>query len=105
MLILARAVQGLGGAAMAASSLAIITSSFAAGPERHRAIALWGAMNGAGGAAGTLLGGFITQELSWRWVLLINAPIGLAAAFVATAVVAERRAGGARDSTSPARWC
>ncbi len=93
VLILARAIQGLGGAAMAASSLAIITSSFAAGPERHRAIALWGAMNGAGGAAGTLLGGFITQELSWRWVLLINAPIGLAAAFVATAVVAERRAG------------
>ncbi len=91
VLIVARAIQGLGGAAMAASSLAIITSSFEAGPARHRAIALWGAMNGAGGAAGTLAGGVITQEWSWRWVLLINVPIGIAAAIVATRVVAERR--------------
>jgi EmrB/QacA subfamily drug resistance transporter len=92
VLIGARALQGLGGALMAASSLAIITSSFAAGPERHRAIALWGAMNGAGGAAGTLLGGVITQELSWRWVLLINAPIALGAVLVARVVVSNRRA-------------
>ena len=92
VLIGARAVQGLGGALLAASSLAIITSSFEAGPERNRAIALWGAMNGAGGATGTVLGGFITQEWSWRWVLLINAPIGLAALVVARAVIAERRA-------------
>jgi MFS family permease len=76
---------------MAASSLAIITSSFAPGPQLHRAIGLWAAMNGAGGAAGTLLGGVITQELSWRWILLINPPIGIAAALVAYAVVSERR--------------
>ncbi len=91
VLIGARALQGLGGAIMAASSLAIITSSFAAGPERHRAIGLWGAMNGAGGATGTLLGGIITQELSWRWVLLINLPIGIVAALIARAVVVDRR--------------
>ncbi len=91
LLVVARAVQGLGGALMAACSLAIITSSFAPGPQLHRAIGAWAAMNGLGGAAGMLFGGIITQELTWRWVLLINPPIGIAAALVAHAVVSERR--------------
>ncbi len=91
MLIGARAVQGLGGAFMAACSLAIITSSFAPGPKLHRAIGTWAAMNGLGGAAGVLFGGIITQELTWRWVLLINPPIAIATALVAYAVVSERR--------------
>ncbi|MGP0100281.1 MAG: MFS transporter [Solirubrobacteraceae bacterium] len=92
-LVVARAIQGLGGALMAACSLAIITSSFAPGPQLNRAIGAWAAMNGLGGAAGMLFGGIITQELSWRWVLLINPPIGIAAALVAYAVVRERRRG------------
>jgi EmrB/QacA subfamily drug resistance transporter len=91
MLVAARAFQGLSGALMAATSLAVITASFPAGPARHRAIGLWGAMNGLGGAAGTLFGGVLTQELSWRWVLLINPPIGIVAALVAFRVVGERR--------------
>src|SRR5438552_7823521 len=91
LLIGARAAQGFSCAFMAASSLAIITSSFPPGPQLHRAIGLWAAMNGLGGAAGTLFCGIITQELSWRWVLLINPPIGIATAAVAYAVVADRR--------------
>jgi EmrB/QacA subfamily drug resistance transporter len=91
MLVGARAIQGLAGALMAACSLAIITASFPPGPKLHRAIGTWAAMNGLGGAAGVLLGGVITEVLSWRWVLLINPPIAIAAALVAYAVVSERR--------------
>jgi EmrB/QacA subfamily drug resistance transporter len=93
VLVGARAVQGLAGALMAACSLAIITASFPPGPKLHRAIATWAAMNGLGGAAGVLFGGIITEVLSWRWVLLINPPIAIAAALVAYAVVIERRKG------------
>ncbi len=93
VLVAARGVQGLAGALMAATSLAIITASFPPGPKLHRAIGTWAAMNGLGGAAGVLLGGIITEVLSWRWVLLINPPIAVAAALVAYAVVAERRKG------------
>ncbi len=99
VLVAARAVQGLAGALMAATSLAIITASFPPGPKLHRAIGIWAAMNGLGGAAGVLLGGIITEVLSWRWVLLINPPIAIAAALVAYAVVAERRKG--RDEAAP----
>jgi EmrB/QacA subfamily drug resistance transporter len=91
VLVGARAAQGLAGALMAASSLAIITSSFAPGPQMHRAIGTWAAMNGLGGAAGVLLGGVITEVLSWRWILLINPPIGAAVAVLAYAVVVDRR--------------
>jgi len=97
-LIGARAVQGVAGALMAACSLAIITASFPPGPKLHRAIGTWAAMNGLGGSAGVLLGGVITEALSWRWVLLINPPIAIAAAVVAYAVVGERRRARA-DST------
>jgi EmrB/QacA subfamily drug resistance transporter len=91
VLVVARAIQGLAGALTAACSLAIIIASFAPGPKLHRAIGTWAAMNGLGGAAGVLLGGVITEFLSWRWVLLINPPIAIAAALVAYAVVSERR--------------
>jgi EmrB/QacA subfamily drug resistance transporter len=98
VLIGARALQGIAGALMAASSLAIITASFPPGPKLHRAIASWAAMNGLGGAAGVLFGGIITEALSWRWVLLINPPIAIGAAAVAYGVVSERRRAVAGDS-------
>ncbi len=77
-LVAARAAQGLGGALVAPATLSILTTSFAEGAERNRALGLWGAMGGAGGAMGALLGGVLVQWLSWRWILLINIPIGLA---------------------------
>jgi len=91
VLIGARAAQGLAGALMAACSLAIITASFPPGPKLHRAIGVWAAMNGLGGAAGVLLGGIIVEAFSWRWILLINPPIALAVALIAHSVVSERR--------------
>jgi EmrB/QacA subfamily drug resistance transporter len=68
MLLVARGVQGLGGAMVSPAALSIILTTFAEGPERNRALAVWGAIAGAGGAIGLLLGGVIVQVLSWRWV-------------------------------------
>ena len=62
MLIAARALQGLGGAVIAPASLSILTTTFAEGPARNRAVGIWGAMGGAGGAAGVLLGGVLTER-------------------------------------------
>jgi EmrB/QacA subfamily drug resistance transporter len=92
LLIAARAVQGLGGAVIAPASLSILTTTFSEGPERNRAVGIWGAMGGAGGAAGVLLGGVLTDLLGWRWILFINVPIGLLAAFFAQRMIAESRA-------------
>ena len=90
-LIVARAVQGLGGAVIAPASLSILTTTFAEGRERNRAVGIWGAMGGAGGAAGVLLGGILTDVLGWRWILFVNVPIGLVAAFFAQRMIAEGR--------------
>ena len=91
-LIAARAVQGLGAAIVSPAALSIITTTFAEGPERNRALGIWGAVAGAGGAAGVLLGGILTSGLSWRWVLFVNVPIGIAAAAFAPRFLAESRA-------------
>jgi EmrB/QacA subfamily drug resistance transporter len=91
-LIAARAVQGLGAAIVSPAALSIITTTFAEGAERNRALGIWGAVAGAGGAAGVLLGGVLTSGLSWRWVLFVNVPIGLAAAALAPRTLMESRA-------------
>jgi EmrB/QacA subfamily drug resistance transporter len=82
-LIAARAAQGLGGAVIAPASLSILTTTFAEGPARNRAVGIWGAMGGIGGSAGVILGGVLTDALGWRWILFINVPIGIAAALLA----------------------
>jgi EmrB/QacA subfamily drug resistance transporter len=94
-LIAARAVQGLGGAIISPAALSIITTTFSEGAERNRALGIWGAVAGAGGAAGVLLGGILTSGLSWRWVLFVNVPIGILAAIAAPRVLVESRAEGA----------
>jgi EmrB/QacA subfamily drug resistance transporter len=92
MLIAARAVQGLGGAVIAPASLSILTTTFEEGAARNRAVGIWGAMGGAGGAAGVLLGGILTDVLGWRWILFINVPIALLAALATERFIAEDRA-------------
>jgi EmrB/QacA subfamily drug resistance transporter len=91
MLLVARGLQGLGGALVSPAALSIILTTFAEGSERNRALAVWGAIAGAGGAIGLLLGGVIVEALSWRWVFFINVPIGAAVLALAPRIVPESR--------------
>ncbi|HEY1480703.1 MAG TPA: MFS transporter [Gaiellales bacterium] len=75
-LIVARAVQGVGGAIVAPSTLAVLMTTFREGPERRRAFGIWGAMTAAGGSAGSIIGGVLTDALDWRWIFLVNVPVG-----------------------------
>ena len=77
-LVAARAVQGMGAALISPAALAIVTTTFAEGAERNKALGVWGAVAGSGGAAGVLLGGILTDALGWEWVLFVNVPIALA---------------------------
>jgi EmrB/QacA subfamily drug resistance transporter len=94
-LLAARAVQGVGAAIAAPSTLALLTTSFPEGPERTRAVAYYGAVAGGGGSVGLVLGGMLTDWLSWRWGLFINVPIGLAVILAAPRYLpeTERRPG------------
>jgi EmrB/QacA subfamily drug resistance transporter len=91
LLIAARAVQGLGGALIAPAALSILSTTFAEGAERNKALGVWGAVSGAGGAVGVLLGGVFTEYLGWEWVFFVNAPIGLAAILLAPRLLRESR--------------
>jgi len=98
-LVAARAGQGLGGAVVAPTGLSILATTFAEGSERNRALGWWGTLGGLGGATGALVGGLLTETLSWRWVLLVNAPICIGAALAALRVIPAlaRRPGAARS--------
>ena len=95
-LLAARALQGAGAAAASPTALALITTTFPAGPPRNRAFAVYAAMSGAGAAVGLILGGALT-EASWRWTMLINVPIGLFVAFLAPRFLKE-------SAPQPGRW-
>src|SRR5580765_9026398 len=91
MLLVARGLQGLGGAMVSPAALSIILTTFAEGHERNRALAVWGAIAGAGGAIGLLLGGLIVEALSWRWVFFVNVPIGAVVLALAPRILPESR--------------
>jgi EmrB/QacA subfamily drug resistance transporter len=89
MLLAARALQGVGGALAAPAALALLTTFFPEGAARVKAIGLFTTVSAAGGALGLVAGGLLTEWASWRWVMFVNVPIGLAVLFVGRAVLAE----------------
>jgi EmrB/QacA subfamily drug resistance transporter len=88
-LLVARALQGVGGAIASPTALSLITTNFEEGPQRNRAFGVFAAVSGAGAAIGLLAGGMLTEWLSWRWTLFVNAPIGLALALAAPSFIRE----------------
>jgi EmrB/QacA subfamily drug resistance transporter len=91
-LITFRALQGLGAAIVAPAALSILMTIFAEGRERNMALGVWGAVSGSGGAAGVLLGGVLTNSLSWSWIFFINVPIGVLVLALSLRLIRESRA-------------
>jgi EmrB/QacA subfamily drug resistance transporter len=90
-LIAARAFQGLGAAIISPAALSILTTTFSEGKERNIALGVWGAVGGFGAAAGVLLGGVLTDALSWEWIFFVNIPIGLAGLALTPLLLGESR--------------
>src|SRR5688572_18739553 len=90
-LIGARAIQGLGAATISPAALAILMTTFAEGRERNIALGVWGAVGGFGAAAGVLLGGILTDALSWEWIFFVNIPVGIVAFALAPVLLGESR--------------
>jgi len=95
-LIGARALQGLGAAALSPAALSILMTTFSEGRERNIALGAWGAVGGFGAAAGVLLGGVLTDALSWEWIFFVNLPVGIVALALAPILLRESRGGRAR---------
>jgi len=98
MLIAARVIQGFAGALVSPAALSLLTTTFNEGRERNRALGMWSAMAAGGASAGLILGGLLTQELSWRFTLFINVPLGLAAVLLSSVLPADAPGDGAKVS-------
>jgi EmrB/QacA subfamily drug resistance transporter len=90
-LIASRALQGLGAATITPAALSILTTTFKEGRERNIALGAWGAVGGFGAAAGVLLGGIITDLLSWEWIFFVNVPVGVAAFVISPFLLSESK--------------
>src|SRR5690349_8362974 len=90
-LIAARSLQGLGAAVISPAALSILSTTFTEGRERNIALGVWGAVGGFGAAAGVLLGGVLTETLSWSWIFFVNVPVGVAAFALAPRLLNESR--------------
>ncbi len=90
-LIGARALQGLGAAVITPAALSILSTTFTEGRERNIALGVWGAVGGLGGAAGVLMGGVLTDALSWPWIFFVNLPVGAAATVLTPVLLRESR--------------
>jgi EmrB/QacA subfamily drug resistance transporter len=101
-LIGARAFQGIGAAIMTPTALSIITTLFKEGPERNKALGIWGALGGIGATTAWLVGGPIVDGLGWEWIFFINIPVGLVALALVPLLLHESRARGVRRSYDPA---
>src|ERR671928_96579 len=90
-LISARALQGLGAAVITPAALSILSTTFVEGRERNIALGAWGAVGGFGAVAGVLLGGVLTDALSWEWIFFVNVPVGVGAFLLTPALLSESR--------------
>ncbi|MGI9111541.1 MAG: MFS transporter, partial [Gaiellaceae bacterium] len=90
-LILARGLQGLGAALVSPAALSIVTTTFAEGQERTKAMGVWSAIAAGGGAVGLLLGGILTDVFSWPWIFFVNLPVGIAAFVLSLRYVPESK--------------
>jgi EmrB/QacA subfamily drug resistance transporter len=91
-LIAARSVQGVGAAIISPAALSILMTTFEEGAERNKALGIWGAIAGMGGAVGVLLGGILTDSVGWEWIFLVNVPVGAIVAMLVPRFIAESRA-------------
>jgi EmrB/QacA subfamily drug resistance transporter len=96
MLIIGRAVQGFGGALISPAALSIITTTFAEGAPRNKALAVWSAIAAGGAAFGLIIGGSLTQAIDWRWAFFVNVPVGVVTLLLAARLVPDSRVDGDR---------